>query len=327
MNPLGPLVDRHGRKHDYLRVSLTDRCNFRCQYCMPAEGVEWRPKNEILSLEEIEKLIQLFVSLGISKVRLTGGEPTIRKGYLGLVQNLAPLVPIYLTTNGSTLTRDALQLKSHGLSGINLSCDSLDRQKFAEITRRDELPLVLNGLRAAVDSGIPLKVNVVVMRGFNEMEIPGFVEFALENNIQVRFIEFMPFLGNQWERDLVVPFREIFSLAASCFNLTPVEGQTTDVATEFSVGNSKEPLVGFVSSVTESFCSGCNRLRLTAEGRFKTCLFLPPRTSLRDMVRAGASDEMMVQAIREDLLTKWKEHPSMDRWTQMDTLSMVEIGG
>ena len=192
MNPLGPLVDRHGRKHDYLRVSLTDRCNFRCQYCMPAEGVEWRPKNEILSLEEIEKLIQLFVSLGISKVRLTGGEPTIRKGYLGLVQNLAPLVPIYLTTNGSTLTRDALQLKSHGLSGINLSCDSLDRQKFAEITRRDELPLVLNGLRAAVDSGIHLKVNVVVMRGFNEMEIPGFVEFALENNIQVRFIEFMP---------------------------------------------------------------------------------------------------------------------------------------
>lgn len=327
MNPLGPLVDRYGRKHDYLRVSLTDRCNFRCQYCMPAEGLEWRPKDEILSLEEIEQLVRLFVGLGISKVRLTGGEPSIRKGYLGLVRNLAPLVPIYLTTNGSTLARDAVSLKSGGLSGINLSCDSLDQQKFAEITRRDELPLVLDGLRAAVDSGIPLKMNVVVMRGFNEQEIPSFVEFALENKIQVRFIEFMPFLGNQWERDLVVPFREIFSLAAERFNLTPVEGQPSDVATEFSVGDSRAPDVGFVSSVTESFCSGCNRLRLTADGRFKTCLFLPPRTSLRDMIRAGASDKAMEQAIRDDLQTKWREHPSMDRWTQMDTLSMVQIGG
>lgn len=325
MNALPPLIDAHGRTHDYLRVSLTDRCNFRCLYCMPDEGVEWKPKDEIMSLEEIEQIIRLFVRLGVKKVRLTGGEPSVRKRYIDLIARLTPHVPVYLTTNGSTLVEHAQHLAEAGLSGVNISLDSLSAERFHKITRRDELDRVLGGIEQAVSAGLNPKINVVVMRGMNEDEVAGFVRHFADQPVQVRFIEFMPFLGNQWRPDIVVPYAEMRDLLGE-FDLQPLPGQATDVAKDFTIPG-HQATVGFVTSVTESFCGGCNRLRVTAEGQFKTCLFLPPRTSLRDAMRSGMPEEELVGLIRADLNTKWAAHPPMRTWQQRDILSMVQIGG
>lgn len=323
---MAPLVDRFGRPHDYLRVSLTDRCGFRCRYCMPDEGVEWTPQDQLMTTDEILHLCRLFVRLGIKRIRLTGGEPTLRRDYMDIVHELSGLVPVQITTNGTTLVRDALALADAGLAGVNVSCDSLQRDRFADITQRDALPEVMAGIAAAQSAGLMVKVNAVVIRGFNDDEVGDFVRFAVERGIEVRFIEFMPFLGNNWKADSVVPAREIRESAHRAAALTPLPGTPSDVATDFAVEGSRA-VVGFISSVTESFCSGCNRIRLTAEGKVKTCLFLPPRTSLRDLLRQGADESDIVQSIRDDLSTKWEGHPSMKSWTQRDNLSMVQIGG
>lgn len=326
MDTLAPLADRFGRPHDYLRVSLTDRCGFRCRYCMPDEGVEWTPQDQLMTTEEILTLSRLFVRLGVKRIRLTGGEPTLRRGYIDIVRSLSELVSVQITTNGATLTRDAEPLAQAGLASVNVSCDSLRRDRFADITQRDALPEVMDGIAAAQAAGLPVKVNVVVIRGFNEDEVGDFVQFAVKHKLEVRFIEFMPFLGNNWKSDSVVPAQEIREAAHRAASLTPLPGTPSDVARDFSVEGS-QAVVGFISSVTESFCSGCNRIRLTADGKVKTCLFLPPRTSLRDMLKQGVSESEIVQAIRDDLDTKWAGHPSMHRWTQRDHLSMVQIGG
>ncbi len=323
------LVDSHGRPHNYLRVSLTDRCNFRCQYCMPAEGVEWKDRAEILSLEEIERLVGIFVRMGVTKVRLTGGEPTVRRGFMELLGSLRranPTIKLLLTTNGSSLERIAQALKDAGLSGINVSIDSLRRDRFAEITRRDALPQVLAGIDATIRAGIPTKVNVVVMPGMNDDELIDFVKFTQTRPVQVRFIEFMPFAGNLWKASRVFGYAEMRAVLDAHFKLEPIRGHCSDVAKEFSIAGF-QGTVGFVTSVTESFCDGCNRIRLTADGHVKTCLFLPQRTSLRDRLRAGASDVEIADAVRADLKTKWAGHPPMDNWKQLDQLSMVQIGG
>jgi len=293
---------------------------------MPEEGVEWKPREEILRLEEVEAIVRLFVRLGVRKLRLTGGEPTLRKGYVQLIQNLSPIVPVHLTTNGTTLADHAVDLKKAGLGSVNVSCDSLLPERFAEVTRRDSIDVVLKGIESAIAAGIETKLNVVVMRGFNEDEIPSFIDFAAEHAIEVRFIEFMPFLGNQWQPDTVVPYRELIERGSAHRPLVPLRANLNDVAQSYAIEGT-EGRIGFISSVTESFCGGCNRLRLTADGRFKTCLFLPPRSSLRDMIRSGTSEEIIVDTLREDLYTKWEAHPSMHRWAQKDILSMVQIGG
>jgi len=293
---------------------------------MPEEGVEWKPRNEILSLEEVEMLVRLFVRLGVNKVRLTGGEPTVRKGYVQLVASLGKVVPVHLTTNGTLLTDHANDLVSAGLSSVNVSCDSLQAERFADVTRRDALDLVISGIESAIDAGIQTKLNVVVMRGFNEDEIPSFIDFAAEHGIEVRFIEFMPFLGNQWKPDLVVPHRDLLNTASEHRSLVAISSHSNDVAQSYIIEGTKGR-VGFISSVTDSFCGGCNRLRLTADGQLKTCLFLPPRSSLRDLLRSGASAEAIVRTIKDDLNTKWEAHPPMHRWAQTDILSMVQIGG
>lgn len=325
-----PLMDGHGRRHNYLRVSLTDRCNFRCLYCMPAEGVEWKPREEILTLEEIERVVRVFARLGIDKVRLTGGEPTVRKGFLGLLENICSIEGIEkvaITTNGTRLAESAQKLKEAGLKGINISVDSLKRDKFAEITRRDALDEVLAGIEATIDAQIEsIKLNVVVLPGTNDDELVDFVEFVRDRPVQVRFIEFMPFLGNNWKVERVIGYREMMERIGSNHALIPMPGEPTDVAKEFQVAGFAGT-VGFVTSVTESFCGGCNRIRLTADGKFKTCLFLPARSSLRDMMRGGAPDDELAIAIRADLQTKWAGHPPMAQWSQLDNRSMVEIGG
>ena len=311
-----PLIDSHGRRHDYLRISLTDRCNFRCLYCMPAEGVEWRDRAEILSLEEIERLAKVFVRLGVRKIRLTGGEPTVRRGFMDLLLALHkahPSIKSFLTTNGSSLREFAEPLREAGLSGINISLDSLRRDRFAEITRRDVLPQVVEGIKSTIAAGISTKINVVVMPGVNDDELGDFVEFVRDRDAQVRFIEFMPFAGNLWKPERVFGYADMRRVLDADFNLQPIIGHPSDVAKEFSISGFKGT-IGFVTSVTDSFCSGCNRIRLTADGHVKTCLFLPQRTSLRDLMRAGASDSEIATAIRADLDTKWAGHPPMDNW-------------
>jgi cyclic pyranopterin phosphate synthase len=325
-----PLMDAHGRKHNYLRVSLTDRCNFRCLYCMPAEGVEWKPREEILTLEEIVRLVGVFARMGIDKVRLTGGEPTVRKGFLGLVENVCAIEGIEkvaITTNATRLEEIASGLKRAGLTGINISLDSLKRARFAEITRRDAFDEVMAGIEAAIAAEIEsIKLNVVVLPGTNDDELVDFVEFVRNRPIQVRFIEFMPFLGNNWKVERVIGYREMRERIEAKHEMVPMPGEPTDVAKEFRI-EGFTGTVGFVTSVTESFCGGCNRIRLTADGKFKTCLFLPARSSLRDMMRNGEADEALAATIRADLQTKWAGHPPMTQWSQLDNRSMVEIGG
>jgi cyclic pyranopterin phosphate synthase len=235
-------------------------------------------------------------------------------------------VSTYLTTNGTTLRIHADRMRKAGLVGVNISIDSLIPERFLQITQRDALHLVLDGIGAAVEAGLATKLNVVVMRHLNADELCDFVEFVRTRPVQVRFIEFMPFLGNQWSVDDVFSFQEMKEQIQSKYDLIPRTRLTSDVATEFTI-DGFSGTVGFVTSVTESFCEGCNRLRLTADGRFKTCLFTPPQSGLRDMLRSGASDEDLAIAIRTDLSGKWKGHPSMKSWQQRDTLTMVQIGG
>jgi|CXWL01.1.fsa_nt_gi cyclic pyranopterin phosphate synthase len=297
---------------------------------MPEEGIEWQERSQILTLEEIERLATVFAKLGVDKIRLTGGEPTVRKGYLQLIatlKNIQGIEKILLTTNGSSLAKHAQSLKENGLTGINISLDTLRRDRFEQITRRDEFDRVMAGIQAAVDAKFDsIKLNVVSLSGVNEDEIVDFVEFVKDKPIQVRFIEFMPFLGNEWKADRVLGYAEMRRIIEQKFALIPMPGQPTDVAKDFRI-EGHQGMVGFVTSVTDSFCDGCNRIRLTSDGQLKTCLFLPPKSSLRDLMRSGCEDEDLVHAIRSDLFTKWAGHPPMNTWRQLDTLAMVEIGG
>lgn len=296
---------------------------------MPESGVEWKPRDEILSLEEIVRLVDVFARLAVGKVRLTGGEPTVRKGFLDLaraIRRIPGIERLLVTTNGTSLATQAERWREAGVDGVNVSMDSLRRDRFAEITRRDRLDDVLAGIEAALGAGLTVKVNVVTMPGVNDDELLDFVEYVRDRPLQVRFIEFMPFLGNQWKPDRVMGYGEMRGIVESRHRLRAYPGQPSDVAKEFEIEGFSGS-VGFVTSVTESFCSGCNRIRLTADGRVKTCLFLPGRSSLRDLMRAGEDDEALAAAIRADLQTKWAGHPPMDSWRQLDNLSMVQIGG
>lgn len=323
-------MDKFERHHTYLRVSLTDRCNFRCVYCMPAEGIEVKPKDEILTLEEISHLVSVFARLGVNKVRLTGGEPTVRKGLEDLIKSVSDtegIDSVLMTTNGSTLATHAGRYRDAGLSGLNISIDSLKSEKFSEITRGADMDRVLSGIDAAIQAGYPsIKINVVAIKGLNDDELVDFVQFGIDRNVHVRFIEFMPFAGNGWAKGGVFTYNDMLAKIREKFELTPLETDKSAVAKEFRVGSGSTS-IGFVTSVTQDFCGGCNRIRLTAEGRIKTCLFLLAGTSLRDLIRSGATDEELAEACHAALQTKWAGHPSMDRWVGHDDKAMVQIGG
>lgn len=296
---------------------------------MPEEGVAWQPREDLLTFEEIDRLARFFIVRGVRKIRLTGGEPTLRKGYLSLVETLAAipgLDQLALTTNGTRLVQDAAELKSAGLTSVNVSLDTLRPDRFYEVTRRKEFLRVLHGIESAQAAGLETKVNVVVLPGVNEDEVINFGEFACEHKLTVRFIEFMPFLDNGWSAEQVVSSAEIRNRLAAQFVLRPLGASASDVAREFTIDGS-DGRVAFVSSVTESFCSGCDRLRLTADGQVKSCLFLPPSVSLRDLVRKGAKDDELESAVRQCLGGKWSAHPPMRNWAQRDSLTMVQIGG
>ncbi|HEX9696555.1 MAG TPA: GTP 3',8-cyclase MoaA [Actinomycetota bacterium] len=305
------LSDSFGRVADDLRISVTDKCNFRCTYCMPAEGLKWLPREEILTFEEIDRLAGVFVGLGVRTIRLTGGEPLMRRDLSGLVAMLSARgVPdLSLTTNGFWLAEQAADLAAAGLKRINVSVDSLLQHRFAEMTRRDALHAVMDGLRAAENAGLaPIKLNCVVIRGTNDAEITDFARFARETGYQVRFIEFMPLDADEtWERSAVVPSAEVLARIAQEFPLEPV-AHGPEPATVYRFADDAPGGVGVISSVTEPFCESCNRIRITAEGQLRNCLFALSETDLRALLRGGASDDDIAAAITKNVAGKWRGH-------------------
>src|SRR5919198_3433038 len=327
----GPLVDTFGRIADDLRISVTDRCNFRCTYCMPAEGLAWLPKAEILRFEEIVRLVGVFVSLGVRALKLTGGEPTVRADLPTLVRMLRERVPdveMSMTTNGILLDRLAEPLAAAGLDRVPVSCDSLLRHRFAEMTRRDALEKVLAGIGAAERAGLtPIKVNCVVIGGQNESEVVEFSRFARETGHEVRFIEYMPLDADQaWERSKVVAAADLLQAVDAVHPLVPAEGEPHPAST-YRYADGSPGAVGVIASVTEPFCDTCNRLRLTSDGQFRSCLFSLDEVNLRDPMRAGATDQELESLIREGTWRKWEGHRINHPDFVRPARSMSMIGG
>jgi len=327
---MNKLIDGFGREHTYLRISVTDRCNLRCVYCMPHTGIEWKKKDELLTYEEIVRVARVFAGLGINKIRLTGGEPFVRKNLETLVAQLAAIDGIQtlaMTTNATLLAPKAKLLRDLGLTALNISLDTFRKERFERITRRDDFDNVIAGLEAALAVGFPsLKLNVVVIAGFNEDEIIDFVEFAFSRSINVRFIEYMPFKDNDWQIDKVVTFAEMKERIEKKFRLKPLQTERSAVGKDFAIEGGIGS-VSFISSISDSFCSTCNRLRLTSDGSVKSCLFYPAETNLRDALRAGASDGAIEEMILYSLSLKPEAHPPAEEIAAGDNRAMIEIGG
>ena len=328
----GPLIDRFGRIADDLRVSVTDRCNFRCTYCMPAEGLDWLPREQILRYEEIARLAEVFLSLGVSAIKVTGGEPTVRADLPKLISMLreagGPELDLSMTTNGVLLDRLAAPLADAGLNRVSVSLDSLLRHRFVEMTRRDALDKVLAGLTAADGAGLsPIKVNCVIIGGTNDDEVVSFARWSRETGHEIRFIEYMPLdADQQWERDQVVPGHRILEQIDAEFPLVPL-GHEHEPATSYGFADGAPGGVGVITSVTEPFCDTCNRLRLTAEGQLRNCLFAMESTDLREPLRAGASNEELAALIREGIWGKWSGHRINHPDFVRPDKSMSMIGG
>jgi len=329
----GPLADCFGREHTDLRISVTDRCNVRCEYCMPAKGAEFRPHSEILTYEEIERFVRVAARLGICHVRITGGEPLVRKDIPRLVEMLSGIpgiTDIAMTTNGILLDRFAGPLKAAGLDRLNISVDTLDRDKFQKITRHDKLPEVLQGIAAAREAGFEnTKLNALAIRDFTEDEVAPLALFAREHGLNLRFIEFMPVDGDRrWTSDRVLPGTEILEILRREVGPLISEGRdgTRSPATEYrfrdGVGS-----IGVIHSVTQPFCADCNRLRLTADGRVRNCLFCDDHWDARALLRSGGSQRQLAQLIQLAVSAKRKIHGSRGgKLTQPDR-AMHQIGG
>jgi cyclic pyranopterin phosphate synthase len=327
----GPLVDTFERVADDLRISLTDRCNFRCTYCMPAEGLAWLPKAEILSFEEITRLTALLLRLGVRSLKLTGGEPTVRAEVPKLVRMLRGLdagIDISMTTNGFMLTRLAGALAEAGLDRVTVSLDSLMRHRFAEMTRRDALDEVLAGIEAAERAGlVPIKINCVVIAGTNDDELVDLARFAHDSGHEIRFIEYMPLdAERRWERDKVLPSRVILETIGAVFPLEPVS-RHGEPATSYRFSDGAHGGIGVIASVTEPFCDTCNRLRLTAEGKLRSCLFSLYETDLKGPMREGAADAELEALIRRCVWAKWEGHKINHPDFRRPDRSMSMIGG
>ncbi len=371
-------VDTFNRVHTDLRISVTDRCNFRCQYCMPSDGLEWLPKAELLTFEEIFEVAELCVKrFGIKSIRLTGGEPTLRAQLPKLVEMLATLdVDLAMTTNGVSLPKLAGELAEAGLNRLNISLDSLNAKRFEELTRRDELDRVLKGIQAAKDAGFgnlasettsaPIKINMVVMAGKNDDEILDFIEFGRSSDVTIRFIEYMPLDADEaWSRERVVGLAEILNVVSSAYNFEPVESNSENSG-ENNIENSSEPALkyrfmdsdnrnknsgfmggndkhtqdkhtsggevfGVIASVTKSFCHLCDRVRLTADGQFRNCLFSTDEYDLRSIIRSQDPIEkrrnQMADTIAKAVHKKWAGHSIDQPHFIRPSRSMSQIGG
>ena len=333
------LVDRFGRVHNNLRISVTDRCNIRCFYCMPAEDVQFLPKQQLLTFEEIERVVRIAVTLGIDRLRLTGGEPLVRRDLPLLVAALSQIpgiVDIGLTTNGMLLSELAQPLRQAGLRRLNISLDALDPEVFRRVTRRDGYEQVLAGIEAARRAGFsPIKLNAVSVRGLTEDQIEPFGRLARDTDTVVRFIEFMPLdADSQWQRDRVLTAAEILQRLEHAFGpLRPVAAESGQVVTdgkapaedyEFVDGRGR---IGLIASVSQPFCASCNRFRVTADGRLRNCLFSHEETDIRELLRAGAEDAVIAQAMLDCISAKGEGHEINTSRFLQPLRPMYAIGG
>eukprot|EP01120_Amphizonella_sp_Union-15-10_P003872 TRINITY_DN1431_c0_g1_i1.p1 TRINITY_DN1431_c0_g1~~TRINITY_DN1431_c0_g1_i1.p1 ORF type:complete len:391 (-),score=53.82 TRINITY_DN1431_c0_g1_i1:70-1242(-) len=326
------LSDTYGRFHNYLRISVTERCNLRCTYCMAEEGVPLSPQEKLITTEEIVRIARIFVQEGVDKIRLTGGEPTVRKDILELVRELGRipgLKTLAMTTNGLVLHRKLEQLMESGLNMLNVSLDTLDPDKFVRIARRPGFEHVMKSIRTAIDLGVqPLKINVVVQKGINDNEICDFVDWTRRDPIEVRFIEYMPFDGNTWSDDLFVPYQQMISMIKQHFDLQRSKDGPNNTSKTYQVPGFPGK-VGFISSMSNHFCGSCNRLRLMADGSLKVCLFGSSEVSLRDILRQGGTNEQLMEVISMAVKRKMPSHGGMYNIDANKKLNrpMVLIGG
>jgi len=326
------LRDGHGREIGDLRVSVTDRCNFRCQYCMPAEGLPWLERDDILTFEEIVRIVGVFAAMGVSDVRLTGGEPLIRRDFPTLAAMLARVEGVRdlsVTTNGFLLARDAERLVRAGINRFNVSVDSLQRDRFYQLTRRDALDKVLHGIDvlASFPEAHPIKINAVAIRGFTELEVLPFAQLARSTPYEVRFIEFMPLdADHAWSPDQVLTGAEIRAAIEEVHPLEPEPREPSATARVYRFADGRGR-IGFINPVSEPFCSDCNRVRLTADGRLRTCLFSLRETDLRMPMRQGATDAELEQLIRDAVWRKELKHHVGEPGFVQPARTMSAIGG
>ena len=328
------LEDSFARKHNYLRISLTERCNLRCSYCMPIDGVQITPSSKLMNANEIYEISKIFVSHGVNKIRLTGGEPSIRKDFPDILNRLSTLpVKLSLTTNAVTIDRYIPLLKSTKTKSINVSLDTLDADRFKKITFRDYFKRVHNNIHLLIKSGCQIKINVVLIKGINDGEILDFIEFTKSNSVVVRFIEFMPFDGNQWNREKTVSYEEILNNISSVYKpheVLKIKDAPNDTSKNYKI-NGYNGSFGIISTVTNPFCDTCNRLRLTANGHLKNCLFSKRE---QDLLTAFRNKEDLEPIIRKAVLAKKAIRGGMetpetfeDIYQHEQNRSMIKIGG
>ena len=326
------IFDKFGRKHDYLRISLTERCNLRCFYCMPEEGVQLRDKAEFMTPEELLSIAKTFVDLGVKKIRLTGGEPLIKKDAELIIRELGKLpVELSITTNAVIVDRFIDVFKEAGIKAVNVSLDSLEEDSFNAISRRSYFKEIKDNIQLLLENDFKVKINVVVIRDVNNHEINDFVRWSKTENVHIRFIEFMPFDGNSWKSEKTISFKEILDLVDSEFGVdgyTKLEGEPNDTSRNFELKDGVGTF-GIISSVTNPFCDSCNRIRLTADGKIKNCLFSEDESDLLSLYRNGEDIEPI---IRKTFLLKQKEHGGLAAFSNEDVAghknrNMTSIGG
>ena len=325
------IVDGFNRVHDYLRISLTDNCNLRCFYCMPEEEYEFTPASRLMQADEIEAIAKIFVSNGVNKIRLTGGEPLVRKDAADIMRRLGALgVRLTLTTNGTRLHEFMDVIKEAGITSLNISLDTLDKDRFMLMTRRDQYDRVRSNIALAIREGLHVKVNVVVMKGLNDGEIVDFIRWTKEEPIHVRFIEFMPFSGNKWNSDRVMTWQQILEVATDAFDVLPLEREKHETAKKYIIPG-HQGTFAVISTMSAPFCGDCNRMRLTADGKMKNCLFSTTETDLLTPFRQGMDIVPLIyQSIREKkkaLGGQFTTDLEKIETSKLENRSMITIGG
>jgi cyclic pyranopterin phosphate synthase len=325
------IVDGFSRVHDYLRISLTDNCNLRCFYCMPEEEYEFTPASRLMQVDEIEAIAKLFVAHGVKKIRLTGGEPLVRKDAAEIIRRLAALdIRLTLTTNGTRLHEFMDVIKSSGITSLNISLDTLDKDRFTMMTKRDQYDRVRSNISLAIREGLHVKVNVVVMKGLNDGEIVDFLRWTKDEPIHVRFIEFMPFSGNKWNSDRVMTWQQILEVATDAFDVLPLEREKHETAKKYIIPG-HEGTFAVISTMSAPFCGDCNRMRLTADGKMKNCLFSTTETDLLTPFRQGMDIVPLIyQSIRDKkkaLGGQFTTDMEKIETSKLENRSMITIGG
>ncbi len=325
------IVDGFSRVHDYLRISLTDNCNLRCFYCMPEEEYEFTPASRLMQVDEIEAIAKVFVAHGVKKIRLTGGEPLVRKDADEIIRRLAALdIRLTLTTNGTRLHEFMDVIKSSGITSLNISLDTLDKDRFLLMTRRDQYDRVRSNIALAIREGLHVKVNVVVMKGVNDGEIADFIRWTKDEPIHVRFIEFMPFSGNKWNSERVMTWQQILEVATDAFDVLPLEREKHETAKKYIIPG-HQGTFAVISTMSAPFCGDCNRMRLTADGKMKNCLFSTTETDLLTPFRQGMDIVPLIyQSIRDKkkaLGGQFTTDMEKIETSKLENRSMITIGG